>query len=148
MEPPRDRDKGGIWKGGGQSAVSPDVRECINKNLERGAMHYMRNTTIRNQLQISYSHSPVCINCANSPPLATSSSKVPSSTTLPPPRHRILSHLLIASTEWVMNTVVRDYHQLKAFLGFHFGQFLDFMNNTVSGRGRLTDHKLVGEKLN
>jgi hypothetical protein len=47
-----------------------------------------------------------------------------------------------------MNTVVRDYHQLKVFLGFHFGQCLDFMNNTVSGRGRLTDHKLVGEKLN
>jgi hypothetical protein len=47
-----------------------------------------------------------------------------------------------------MNTVVRDYHQLKAFLGFHFSQFLDFMNNTFSGRGRLTDNKLVGEKLN
>ena len=33
-ELPRDRDKGGIPKGGGQSAVLPDVRECINKNLE------------------------------------------------------------------------------------------------------------------
>jgi len=46
-----------------------------------------------------------------------------------------------------MNTVVRDYHQLKTFLGFRFGQFLDFMNNTFSGRARLTDHKLVGEEL-
>jgi hypothetical protein len=47
-----------------------------------------------------------------------------------------------------MNTVVRDYHQLKAFLGFRFGQFLDFKNNTFSGRGRLTDNKLVAGKLN
>jgi len=47
-----------------------------------------------------------------------------------------------------MNTVVRDYHQLKALLGFRFGQFLDSMNNTFPGRARLADHKLVGQELN
>ena len=51
MELPRDRDEGLIMKGGGQSTVPPDVRECINKNLERGEMHYMRNTTVRNHFQ-------------------------------------------------------------------------------------------------
>ena len=50
-ELPRDRDEGEVLKGGGQSAVSPDVRECINKSLERGEMHVMRNTTVRNHFQ-------------------------------------------------------------------------------------------------
>jgi hypothetical protein len=73
-----------------------------------------RRRPVQNPPSLSHSHSPVFMSCAKAPPLATNSSKDPSSATLPSPRQMTRSHRLIASTECVMNTVVRVYDMSAA----------------------------------